>query len=119
MTSTFPFEIATAKTTANPARQFAIVAHAGALEDYHDLFEDFGFTGSGASWREHIETIIEEFEPELLDHVEFDEVGDTFLAYADSPAAVKQFLACVQPYFGDIAKLEKYFQQTDPEDFFQ
>jgi len=119
MTSTFPFQVAAAKTAANPARQFAIVAHTAALEDYHDLFEDFGFSGSGASWREHLETIIEEFQPELLDHLEFDETADTFLAYADGPAAVRQFIDCILPYFGDIARLEKYFQQTDPEDFFQ
>ena len=117
-TSTYPFKVAAAKAAADPARQFLILAEVGGMDDYYQLFEDYGYGGDGESWREHIETIIEEFDPDLLDHLEFEEERDTFLAYADSPDAVRQFMACVLPYFGDLGKLKKYFSQTDPGDFF-
>jgi hypothetical protein len=118
MTSTFPFKIAAAKATADPARQFVILADVSGLDDYYKLFEEYGFGGDGPSWREHIETIIEEFQPELLEHLEFDEDHDTFLVYADSPAAARDFMTLVLPHFSDLGKLKKYFSQTDPGDFF-
>jgi len=119
MSSLYPFKVAAAKAPADPARQFAIVAEVEGLDDYLKVFEDHGYGGHGPSWREHLETIIEEFEPELLDHLEFDEDDNTFLAYADSPAAVRRFMACVLPYFGDLGKLRHYLSQTDPGDFFE
>lgn len=119
MTSTFPFKVAASKATADPAHQFVILAEVGDMDDYLQLFEDYGYGGDGSSWREHIETIIEEYQPGLLDHLEFDEAEDTFLAYADSPAAVRQFMDWVLPYFGDLGKLRKYLNQTDPADFFE
>ena len=118
MTATFPFKVAAAKAATNPARQFVILAEVDGLDDYYQLFEDYGYGGSGLSWREHIETIIEEFQPALLDHLEFEEAADAFLVYADSLAAVRQFMACILPHFGDLGKLRKYFSQTDPGDFF-
>lgn len=119
MSATYPFKIAAAKSAADPARQFVIVVEASEMEDYSQLFEDHGYGGTGASWREHLETIIEEFAPDLLDHLEFAETGEHFLAYADGLAAVRQFMACVLPYFGDLGKLKKYLGQTDPGDFFE
>ena len=119
MSTTYPFQVAAAKAPADDPRQFAIIAPTGELEDYSNLFEDFGYGGNGPSWREHIETILEEHQPELLDHLEFDEAEDTFLAYADSLAAVRHFMSCVLPYFGDLEKLRNYLRQTDSSDFFE
>lgn len=119
MSSTFPFQVAAAKSPDNPARQFIILARLTELEGYGQLFEDFGYGGTGASWLEHLETIIEEFQPDLLDHLEFEAAPDFLLAYADSLATVRAFMACVLPYFGDLAKLKKYLNQTDPSDFFE
>lgn len=118
MSATYPFKIAAAKSATDPARQFAIVVELSEMDEYSQLFENHGYGGTGASWCEHIETIIEEFEPDLLEHLEFDETDDNFLAYADSLAAVRQFMACVLPYFADLGKLKKYLDQTDPGDFF-
>ncbi len=119
MSSTYPFKIAAAKALADTARQFVILADLSELDDYCQVFENHGYGGHGPSWREHIETIIEEFQPDLLDHLEFDEEAGAFLAYADSLDAVRQFMACVLPYFGDLGKLDKYLRQTDPGDFFE
>jgi hypothetical protein len=118
MTATFPFKVAAAKSTTDPARQFLILAEVGDMEDYLNVFEDYGYGGDGLSWREHIETIIEEYQPSLLDQLEFDEDPDNFLVYADSADAVRQFMHWVLPYFGDLGKLKKYLSQTDPGDFF-
>lgn len=119
VTSTYPFHVAAAKSAADPARQFLILARLGELEDYAIVFEGFGYSGNGLSWREHLETILEEFQPELLDHLEFAEDAHNFLAYADGPDAVRGFMGCVLPYFGDLGKLKKYLTQTDPGDFFE
>lgn len=119
MTSTLPFQVAAAKAATNPTRQFLILAHVDGLEDYAKVFEDYGYGGTGTAWREHLETILEEFDPDLLDHLEFEEDRDTFLAYADGPDAVRRFMACVLPYFGDLGKLKKYLSETDPSNFFE
>ena len=119
MASTFPFKIAAARGTDNPARQFVILAEVGNMDEYLNLFEDHGYGGTGLAWREHIETIIEEYQPGLLDQLEFDEQEDAFLVYADSLYAVRQFMHWVLPYFGDLGKLKKYLSQADPSDFFE
>ena len=119
MASTFPFKVAAAKAGSDPAHQFVILAEVDALDDYLKVFEDYGYGGDGSSWREHIETIIEEYQPGLLDQLEFDEQEDAFLVYADSLPAVQQFMHWVLPYFGDLGKLKKYLSQADPSDFFE
>ena len=119
VTPTFPFHVAAAKSAADPTRQFLILARLAELEGYEKVFEDFGYGGTGPSWREHLETIVEEFKPELLDHLEFEVADDHFLAYADGPDAVRSFMACVLPHFGDLGRLKKYLSQTDPGDFFE
>ena len=119
MTSTLPFQVAAAKAAADPTRQFLILARVEELEDYAQVFENYGYGSTGTAWREHLETIIEEFNPDLLDHLEFAEDQTTFLAYADSADAVRQFMACALPYFGDLGKLKKYLSETDPSDFFE
>jgi len=119
MASTFPFKVAAARGTDNPAHQFVILAEVGNMDEYLNLFEDHGYGGTGLAWREHIETIIEEYDPALLDNLEFDETENVFLAYADSLDAVRQFMNWVLPYFGNVGKLKKYLSQTDPSDFFK
>ena len=119
MTPTFPFVVTTEPDSTQPEHSYSILVDLSEMDDYYALFEKYGFGGNGPSWVEHIETIVEEFNPDLLDHLEFDEEGETFLAYADSPTAVDQFLHLVQPIFGDLASLNKYLSQADPENFFE
>ena len=118
MSDAFPFQLAPAPPPISPEYQLVIFADVGQLEDYYTLFQHFGFGGTPASWAEHLETIVEEHCPALLDELEFTESGPTFVAYASSPAIAGQFLACVQPYFGSLARLRNYLIQTDPNDFF-
>ena len=118
MESTFPFQVAAAPASVLPEYPLLVFADVSGLEEYYVLFQNHGFGGTAASWVEHIETIIEEHAPALLNEVEFAEGGHTFIAYASGQAAVDQFLACVLPYFGSLPKLQKYLSQTDPDDFF-
>ena len=118
MLATFPFQITAAPASAWPEFPLLIFADVGGLEEYYVLFQNHGFGGTANSWVEHIETIIEEYEPGLLDEIEFAEGGNTFIAYASGQAAVDKFMACVLPYFGSLPKLQKYLSQADPEDFF-
>ncbi len=118
MSVTFPFQIAPLPPPTAPERQLAIFADVGGLEEYYVLFQNHGFGGTAECWVEHIETIIEEHQPALLDEIEFEEGGHTFVAYAPSQAVADQFLACVLPFIGSLPKLQKYLSQTDPDDFF-
>ncbi|WP_310397808.1 hypothetical protein [Hymenobacter sp.] len=116
--SSFPFQVAPLPPPAAPGRQLVIFADVGGLEEYYVLFQNHGFGGTADSWVEHIETIIEEHQPALLDDVEFEEGGHTFVAYVPSQAVADQFLACVLPYFGSLPKLHNYLSQADPGNFF-
>jgi len=117
----FPFQIDPITPTHPdmPERCFCIQSPVGELEEYLNLFEDHGYSGNGPSWVEHISTILEEADPEILEHLEFDEEGDTFVVYADSEAVVTRFLQHVQPVFASTQQLKKYLSQTDPSDFFE
>ena len=119
MPTTYPFQVTDLADKAEPGRQERILVNLTNLEDYYNVFEKYGFSGSGASWAEHIETILEEHAPALLDHVELAGQGDIFLAFTDGPAASEQFLALIQPIFGDLGSLNKYLSQADPGDFFE
>ena len=118
MSSTFPFQLSPAPPPISPEYQLVIFADVGALEDYYALFQHFGFGGTADSWVEHLETIVEEHRPALLNELEFGEGGQTFVVYASSPAIADEFLACVLPYFGTLPQLRKYLSQADPDDFF-
>lgn len=116
MRTNYPFKIATTQDLADPARRYAIVAELGELAAYTSLLEDYGYDSDGLGWREHIETILEEYQPGLLDHLEFAEESNSFLAYADTPFTVRQFLDWILPCFGDLAKLRRYLNQPEPGD---
>ena len=118
MSPTFPFQITTAPAAVQPEYQLAIFADVGGLEEYYTLFQNYGFGGTADSWVEHIETIIEEHQPKLLEELEFAEGGHTFVAYVSGQQAVDDFMTCVLPYFGSLPLLNKYLSQADPDDFF-
>jgi hypothetical protein len=118
MDSTFPFQVTALPADTSPDWPLAVFADVGGLEDYYVLFQHYGFGGTAESWSEHLQTIVEEFQPQLFDELEFAEGGHTFIVYAASQAAVNGFLDCVLPYFGSLALLKKYLSQADPEDFF-
>ncbi len=118
MSDTFPFQITAAPAAVMPEYQLLIFADVGGLEEYYTLFRDYGFGGTPASWVEHIETIIEEKQPGLLEELEFAEGGHAFVAYASGPVAVADFMTCVLPHFDTLPHLQKYLGQADPDDFF-
>lgn len=117
---TFPFRVVALPAALLTAeRRVGILADVGGLEDHYALFEKYGFGGTKLSWVEHIQTIIEEFEPALLDRLEFEEQGEAFLVYAGGQEAVERFMRLLLPIFGSLTGLQKYLSQADPEDFFE
>lgn len=120
MIDPFPFQVQQAEDIQPlmPNRVFSILVAVGDYE-YGDIFEQYGYSGNGPSWAEHIQAIIEDQDPELLAHLELDEEGDTYLIYADSQAVVDRFLGLTVPIFSDPAKLAGHLSQTDPEAFFE
>ncbi|SHM00979.1 Imm51 family immunity protein [Hymenobacter psychrotolerans] len=118
MSSTFPF-IVSDLPEPTPEHQQRILVNLSEMDDYYNVFEKYGYSGNGASWAEHIETILEEYAPELLDHLEMAGEGEVFLVFTDGPATTAQFLRLIQPIFGDLGSLNKYLSQADPGDFFE
>jgi hypothetical protein len=118
MLASFPFQLTAAPAAIAAEFPLVIFADVGGLEEYYVLFQNYGFGGTADSWVEHIQTIIEEHEPALLDELEFAEGGHTFVAYATGQTAADRFLACVLPFFGTLPRLQKYLSQADPDDFF-
>lgn len=114
-----PFVVYDLQEQTTPERQYRIVVDLSDMDDYYTVFERYGFSGSGASWAEHIETIVEEHAPELLDHIELAGEGEIFRAYTDSRASAQQLLGLVHPIFADLGSLSKYLSQADPGDFFE
>jgi hypothetical protein len=107
-----------------PGRNYAIWA-AGSdgpdrlIDEYFDLFDEYGFSGNGYSLAEHIEFIIEERDAELLTHLDFDPNGNEFLVWADSEEAVHRFMAAVLPVFGNSVTMKTYLKKADPENFME
>jgi hypothetical protein len=121
MEKTFPF-IAYPQPEDDPRapnRQYVIQALVGNLEDYGELFEEYGYGGNGASWAEHICFILEEKDPELLNHLDFDEEGDTFFVWLDGETSAERFFKVILPVFGNLATLEEYLKQADPDNFME
>ena len=118
MSDTFPFQLAPAPPPVSPEYETLVFADVAGLEEYYRLFQHFGYGGTAASWAEHLETIVEEHRPELLNELEFTESQGAFVAYAANAAIAGQFVACVRPYFGSLDLLRQYLSQADPADFF-
>jgi hypothetical protein len=120
MAETFPFTVRQVEGIHLdvPHRRYSILVDVGQYE-YAELFEEYGYSGNGPSWAEHIHAVLIAHDPALLDHLETDEEGGTYLAYADSSAAVDRFMQVVRPIFADPEQLITYFNQTEPTDFFE
>ena len=115
----FPFD-ATKVVPVEPGaenRCYCIQAPVGEIEGYYELFEEYGFGGNGPCWVEHISAILDEKDPQVLDHLEFDEEGDTFLVYADSEEIVNRFMKVVHPVFINKKSLKRYLSKADPDNF--
>lgn len=122
--TTFPFQITALPVATEGALaatpRFCIEPDPGDNATlYRTLFQAFGFSGSGASWSEHIQAIVEEEEPELFDHLDFtlDQAGRCRI-YADGPATAR-FTALLCPRFADLHQLRRHLSLLDPTDFFE
>ena len=117
--ATFPFNIHRIENVEQweQNRQFSIQAPLGDLDDYYELFDEYGFGGNGPSWAEHIRFILAKVDSELEEHLEYDDEGDTFLVYADSQNIVDRFMKHIQPVFATKKSLKKYLSQADPDNF--
>ncbi|GAB3852721.1 hypothetical protein GCM10028822_20750 [Hymenobacter terrigena] len=115
----FPFDVTkvTPVELEEENRRYCIQAPVGEIDGYYELFEEYGFGGNGPSWVEHISAILDEKDPQVLDHLEFDEEGDTFLVYADSEEIVNRFMKAVHPVFANKKSLKKYLSKADPDNF--
>jgi hypothetical protein len=119
VTNTFPFDISKEEhvDVQMDNRQYWIQCPVGEVDGYFELFKEYGFGGNGPSWVEHINAILAEKDPQILEHLEFDEEGDTFLVYADSEEVVNRFMKAVQPVFANKKSLKEYLAKADPDNF--
>jgi len=80
---------------------------------YNEFFEERGYSGNGYCWEGHIVQILEQLDPDLLDHIEFDPEAGAFYAIADSEASRKRFVNLISPIFSDLANLATYVAAAD------
>ncbi|WP_201985290.1 Imm51 family immunity protein [Hymenobacter rubidus] len=117
MENTFPFQVDKLTDPESKTPYYCIQASVGDIDGYPDLFEEYGFGGNGYSWAEHIQAILNEREPDILEQLEFDEEGDTFLVRTENEETMHKFISAIQPVFGTKKTLKKYLSQADPDDF--
>ncbi len=82
-------------------------------DKYHPLFEKYGYSGNGYSWEGHIRLVLEELDPALIAHIDFDPEAGSFFARADSKASQLRFVEILSPVFSNLDKLEVYLKKAD------
>jgi hypothetical protein len=110
MTDYFPFKIS------NSDGQFTIIVETESPElfpKYADFFEQHGYSGNGYCWEGHITQILEQLNPELLNHIDFDPEAGAFFAYADTEENQIKTVDLLSPIFADFTKLEDYVKKAD------
>lgn len=78
-----------------------------------ELFENHDYEPNGYCWEGHIIQILEQENPALLDHIEFDSEAGGFYTEADSKKAQLAFVNTLSPIFQDMSKLEEYIRSAD------
>lgn len=110
MNTTFPFSLDEFEG------QFSIGAELESPDlypKYYEFFAKHEYEGNGYCWEGHIRQILEQKDPALLDHVEFDPEAGAFFAYADSKENQLRFVALLSPIFSDLAVLEAHVEKAD------
>lgn len=106
----FPFKIT------DTGGQYSIIAETESKElypKYANFFEKNGYSGNGYCWEGHITQILEELDPDLLNHITFDPEAGAFFALADSKENQLKFVEILSPIFSDFKVLEKYVKKAD------
>lgn len=117
MGNTFPFQVNKLTDVESENPYHYIQTSVGDIDGYPDLFEQYGFSGNGYSQAEHIQSILNEKDPSILEQLEFDEEGDTFLVRTESEDILNRFMDAINSVFGTKKTLKKYLSQADPDSF--
>ena len=85
------------------------------FDKYNPIFEKYQYSGNGYSWEGHIKQMLQNENPTLLKHLQFDPEAGGFYVFADSEKTQRQFADIVSKIFKDIPKLEQYLKTADRE----
>ena len=107
--STFPFEL-------RDDTAIAVESEGAAYKTHNPIFEKHGFSGNGYSWEGVIRHILQEKNPELLTHIDFDPEAGSFFSRADSPENQKRIVEVLLPICSDLKKFDEYLSKIDPEE---
>ena len=80
---------------------------------YYNLFKKYGYEGNGPCWEGHIRQILENKDPGLLSHLEFDTEADAFFAYADSRQTQQKFVDILSPIFSNLDDLGGWVKKAN------
>ena len=115
----FPFKVhfVNGALSGSPEQMHQILAEFDSpdLLRHKALFDKYGLDEGLLSLVDFTALIIENNSPELLDHLDFNEEGYLLDIYADSEAAVQDFVSNICPAFRDIKELESYVQRIVSE----
>lgn len=109
--NTFPF-----KLLQNDRHTILVECEGEAFATHNPIFEKHEFTGNGYSWEGVIRHILNEKNPELLTHLDFDPEAGVFYAYADSAENRQKIIEVLLPICSDLKQFDTYLSKIDPEE---
>ncbi|MEN9638658.1 MAG: hypothetical protein RLZZ262_526 [Bacteroidota bacterium] len=80
---------------------------------YARIFGENDYSGNGYCWEGHIIQLLEELDPELLEHIDFDPEEAVLFAYIDTRENQMRFLELLCPIFEDLEKLGEHVAKAD------
>lgn len=107
--NTFPFEL-------KGDNKLVVECEGAAYKTHNPIFEKHEFSGNGYSWEGVIRHILNEKNPELLTHMDFDPEAGSFLARVDTAENRQRIVEVLLPICSDLEKFDAYLSKIDPEE---
>lgn len=82
---------------------------------YFELLASYGLYGNGPGWEGIVEQLLEIEKPHLLEQIEFDSEGNTFVAYLDSKESQLELAMFLHEVCNSETRLKGYLEKIDKD----
>jgi hypothetical protein len=86
------------------------------FDNFIELFEEHGYSGNGHSWGSLAAFILKNEDPALLEKVEFDPEGDTFVAIASNKEDQHRLATLLSRISKNKEGLTYYLSEVPPDE---
>jgi len=80
---------------------------------YYNMFAKYEYEGNGYCWEGHIEQILDDLQPELLDQIEFDPEAGSLTIISDDQKILKTVSELLNPIFEDLETLKSWISKAN------